>query len=117
MLVDKILVWEAVWVPCGVDRGGAGAIGMQEVATLDHERFYDAVEFRVLVAQKGRVGGGAVPDAELAEVFSGQRDSGGVEKHFDAAKGLACVAGSGGKCVHALNSVEARREQQMENIG
>jgi hypothetical protein len=38
-----------------------------------------------------------VADAELAEVFGGQRDGGGVEEHFDAAERFAY--GKGGQSV------------------
>lgn len=63
---------------------------MQEVAALDHKGLDDAVELGVLVAEERRGGAGAVADAELAEIFGGQRDGGGVEKHFDAAERFAC---------------------------
>jgi hypothetical protein len=99
VLVREVLVREALRVPRGVDGGRARAVAVQEVAALDHEGLDDAVEFRELVALQGGGWGGAVADAELAEVFGRERGRGGVEDHFDAAEGLTCV-GEGGLGVY-----------------
>ena len=68
---------------------GAGAVGVEEVAALDHKGFDDAVEFGELVALQRAGGGGPVADAVLAEVLGRERDGGGVEEHFYATEGFA----------------------------
>lgn len=91
VLVREVLVGEAVRVFERVDGRRARAVGVQEVAALDHKGLDDAVEFRVLVALHRRGWRSAVADAELPEVFSRQRRCRRVEEHLDPAKWFACV--------------------------
>jgi hypothetical protein len=89
VLVCEILVRKALGVLERVDGGRAGAVGVQEVAALDHEGFDDAVEFGVLVALQRRGRCGAIANAELAEVFGGEWHGARVEKHFDPTERFA----------------------------
>lgn len=61
----KVLIREA----CAIDADGPRAVSLQEIATLDHEVFYDAVERHILIALRLTVALPELSSAKLSEIF------------------------------------------------
>ena len=82
MLQLKILIREARAM---IDARRAGAVGVEEIATLNHEALDHPVEFTALVALRQAVGALGLAGAELSEVFARARGGVAEEVEFYAA--------------------------------